>query len=445
MLTQSDVLATVEEENVRFINLWYTDITGRVKSVTMPPSQLERAMTSGAHFDGSSLEGFARVAESDMLLMPDPATFAIIPWTANESKTARIICNVFTTHGDPFIGDPRAALIRLLDTARDMGYTYKTGMELEFFLFENNPLDNPSAQLIPHDSDSYFDMPGDEAQRVRNRMLAVLEQMEIRVISAHHEIGSGQQEIDLLYDDALATADRILTARVALKAVARQHGLYCTFMPRPATDLPGTGMHTHQSLHDAESGDNVFADGENQYGLSEVAQHFLAGQLAHARAMSAILSPLVNSYKRLGTSFEAPMYVTWAHINRASLIRVPGIEPGNEDHTRLELRMPDPSANPYLAKVVMLQAGLEGIRSQLELPAPLEETIVNQSRSRLRQLEILPNSLRQALDALEKDETLLSALGPYISDRYLAAKRQEYEEYSREVTRWELERYFGRY
>jgi glutamine synthetase len=445
MTNQQDILNALKEQDIRFVNLWFTDITGRLKSVTVPPSQMKRTMEEGAHFDGSSLEGFARVAESDMLLVPDPNTFAVIPWTANEEKAARVICNVHTPSGDVFIGDPRAALIRVLESAKEMGYSYKIGMELEFFLFENNP-DNAGLQpLTPHDRDSYFDMPGDEAQRVRNRMMAVLEQMGISVLSAHHEIGSGQQEIDLLYSDALTSADRVLTARVALKAVARQHGLHCTFMPRPSADLPGTGMHTHQSLHEVESGTNVFSDADNEHGLSKVAQQFMAGQLEHARAMSAILSPLVNSYKRIATSFEAPMYVTWAHINRAALIRVPSIRAGQEAHTRLELRQPDPSANPYLLGAVMLQAGLEGIRQGLALPKPLEETILHQNRSRLRHVETLPNSLRQALDALEQDEVMLTALGPYIADRYIAAKRQEYAEYARQVTAWELAQYFGRY
>jgi glutamine synthetase len=445
MATPDEIFSIIDEQDIRFINLWYTDITGRVKSVTVPPAQLQRIIDKGAHFDGSSLEGFARVAESDMLLLPDLDTFAVLPWTANDEKAARIICNVYTTSGDPFIGDPRAALIRMLNAAREMGFTYKTGMELEFFLFENQPNDQDSKPLIPHDTHSYYDMPGDEAQRVRNRMIAVLEQMGIRVLSAHHENGSGQQEIDLLFGDALHSADRILTARVAMKAIARQHGLHCTFMPRPSANLPGSGMHTHQSLHDAETGGNVFYDADSQYGLSKVAEQFLAGQLAYARAMSAVLAPLVNSYKRLGTSFEAPVYVTWAHINRGALIRVPGIQPGQEDHTRLELRLPDPSSNPYLLGAVMLQAGLEGIRQQFDLPSPLEETLLHQNRSRLRHMETLPNSLRQALDALEQSEVILGALGPYISDRYVAAKRQEYSEYADQVTPWELKRYFSQY
>ncbi len=442
MATKPDVLAAVEESNIRFVNLWFTDITGGVKSVTIPAGRLGKVIDDGANFDGSSLEGFTRVAESDMLLLPDLNTFTVHPWANGTETTASLICNVHTPNGEPFIGDPRAALIRVLKQAEDMGFRYKTGMELEFFLFEDTPaLHN----LRPLDSDSYFDLSSDESQVVRRRMLDVLETMGIEVLSAQHENGSGQHEIDLNFDHALSSADRIFRARVALKAVARQNGLTCTFMPRPSMHLPGSGMHTHQSLHDLDTDVNVFYTDDDQHGLSKTAQHFLAGQLTHARAMSAILAPLVNSYKRLGTSFEAPVYVTWATINRGALIRVPSIEPDGREHTRLELRMPDPSSNPYLVSAVMLAAGLDGIRQQMELPPPLEETILEQNRARLRHIESLPNSLREALEVLADDNVVLNALGPYISDRYLAAKRQEYEEYSRQVTEWEVQRYFHKH
>ncbi|MEM6281572.1 MAG: type I glutamate--ammonia ligase [Chloroflexota bacterium] len=440
-----DILATIEEKRIRFVDLWFTDITGGVKSVTIPANQLENAIENGQSFDGSSLESFTRVAESDMLLMPDVDTFTIMPWEADHERTARLICNVHTIHGDPFIGDPRVALIRVLEQAKEMGYAYKTGMELEFFLFHEN--DIAGQPLRPIDGSSYFDLANDEVQLIRRRMLTTLKDMSIEVVSSHHENGSGQHEIDLMFDHALDSADRIMTARVALKAVARQHNLCCTFMPRPSMDLPGSGMHTHQSLHDSDSGANVFgsSDDNDDIGLSDVAQQFLAGQLAHARAMAAILAPLVNSYKRLGTSFEAPVYVTWAHINRAALIRVPAVESRGADHARVEMRLPDPSSNPYLASAVMLAAGLDGIQQKMQLTNPLEETILQQNRARLRQVEVLPNSLRQALEALAEDNVVLGALGPYISDRYLDAKRQEYDEYSRQVTAWELQRYLGRY
>ncbi|MBI5666622.1 MAG: type I glutamate--ammonia ligase [Chloroflexi bacterium] len=444
MATKEAILAAVDEHGVRFVDLWFTDITGMVKSVTVPTSKLPEVLDDGSHFDGSSIEGFARVAESDMVLVPDLDTFTILPWDPHDERTACLICTVHTLQGDPFIGDPRNVLMRALKQAAEMGFAYNTGVELEFFLFrgENGQGFTPR---LPQDEASYFDMSTDMSQSIRRQMLATLAQMNIGVDSTHHEIGSGQHEIDFRYDEALAQADKILMARVALKAVARRHNLHCTFMPRPDENLPGSGMHTHQSLHDLNTGQNVFADSSDQYGLSEVARYFLAGQLAHARAMCAVLAPLVNSYKRLGTSFEAPVNVTWAHINRAALIRVPHISAGKEAHTRLELRCPDPSANPYLASAVMLMAGLDGIRQQMPLPDPLEETLVRQERTRLRQLEVLPTSLGEALDALSQDDVILSALGAYVSDRYIAAKRQEFDAYNQQVTPWELERYLLRY
>ncbi len=446
MMTKDDVLAAIHEQSVRFVALWFTDITGLVKSVTVPAKRIGEVIDHGMHFDGSSLEGFARVAESDMVLFPDLSTFTVLPWDDQEERTARLICAVHTPESEPFIGDPRTVLVRVLRQAADMGYSYKTGMELEFFLFRTAQDDGLTAQ-VPHDQASYFDMSNDFSQGIRRKMIATLDAMAIGVDSAHHEIGSGQHELDLNYDEALVSADNLLTARVALKTVAQRIGLHCTFMPRPSTDLPGSGMHTHQSLHDIDTDANVFADNDHEYGLSEVARYFLAGQLCHARAMCAVLAPLVNSYKRLGVSFEAPMYVTWAHVNRAgsALMRVPHISPGREDHTRVELRCPDPSTNPYLATAVMLAAGLDGIEQRMPLPDAVEETLLRQDRSRLRQLEMLPNSLSEALDALSQDDVMLSALGPYISDRYMAAKRQEIDEYNRQVTPWELERYMSRY
>jgi glutamine synthetase len=442
MPTKDSILAAIDEHGIQFVDLWFSDITGTVKNVTLPSSELESVLDYGSHFDGSSIEGFARVAESDMVLVPDLDTFTVLPW--EEDKTARLICSVETLRHEPFIGDPRNVLIRALKQAEEMGFAYKTGIELEFFLFERNE-NGTVLPLKPQDRASYFDMSTDRGQSIRRRMITTLAKMNIPVDSTHHEIGSGQHEIDFQYDRALASADKVLTSRMALKMVANQFNLHCTFMPRPCMDLPGSGMHTHQSLHDLQTDQNVFVDTDDEYGLSQTAKYFLAGQLCHARAMCAVLSPLVNSYKRLGTSFEAPVYVTWAHINRGALIRVPHIQPGKEAHTRLELRCPDPSNNPYLASAVMLMAGLDGIRQQISLPDALEETLVRQDRSRQRQLEVLPSSLGEALDVLAQDDVILAALGPYISDRYVAAKRQEFEEYNRQVTAWELERYINHY
>lgn len=314
-------------------------------------------------------------------------------------------------------------------------------MELEFFLFDVDTEGRPT--LVSSDEASYFDMSGDRVQTVRREMLGTLEQLDICADSTHSEIGFGQHEIDLQYTNALTAADQVLTARVALKTVAQQHGLHCTFMPRPSSDLPGSGMHTHQTLHHLQTDENLFVDSNHEYGMSERARWFLAGQLYHARAMCAVLAPLVNSYKRLGQSVEAPVKVTWAHVNRGALIRVPGVYNGSRT-TRLELRCPDPSTNPYLATAVMLMAGLDGIRQQMPLPEPLEETLLLPQRNR-RHVDTLPHSLGAALDALQQDDVILAALGPYINDRYVEAKRQEYDEYKSQVTDWEFNRYINRY
>ncbi len=444
MTSASDIVAAVAEQGVRFVALWFTDITGLVKSVTIPARELENVFVNGSHFDGSAIEGFARVAESDMMLVPDPGSFVVLPWTEGREKTARLICAIRTQNGEPFIGDPRNVLERALQQAREMNLLFKTGMELEFFLF---PLDaSRQPQVDAHgDIAGYFDIPDDPIRSMRRRMLLALDALDIRVDSTHSETGSGQHEIDFQYDDALRSADNILTARIAMKSVASQFDYYCTFMPRPHANMPGSGMHTHQSLHDADTGANLFADSSSEYGLSETATWFLAGQLEHARAMCAVLAPLVNSYKRLGTSFEAPIHVTWAHVNRSALIRVPSTAPGKEYHSRLELRCPDPTANPYLAMAVMLQAGLDGIRHKMSLPEPMEETLMQGAPGRMRQIAVLPQSLDEALEALSHDDVILSALGPYVSDRYIAAKRQECAEYNSQVTEWELSRYLARF
>lgn len=442
---QQNILAAIDDQNIAFVEFWFTDITGIVKSITIPKSEVDAALSNGLHFDGSAVEGFGRVAESDMVLRPDLNTFAILPWDGDDVRTARLICSVYTLNGEPFIGDPRNALIRAIEQARQMGFSYQTGMELEFFLFRTDANNRPLPGQSLDDNAGYFDLSPNRTRVIQRTMLATLAALGIRVDSVHSEIGSGQHEIDLHYTDALTSADNVLSARVALKSVAQQFGLYCTFMPRPCADLPGSGMHTHQSLHHVETDENMFADPDHEYGLSEIARHFLAGQLHHARAMCALLAPLVNSYKRLGTSFEAPVNVSWAHVNRSALIRVPSILAGEESHTRIELRCPDPSSNPYLASAVMLQAGLDGIRQKLPLPAPQEETLLHTAQRRVRMTEVLPTSLGAALDALQEDEVILSALGGYISDRYSAIKRREYDDYSKQVTQWEIDTYLNRY
>ena len=444
MPDSNQVIKIFRQENLRYINLWFVDISGGVKSIIIPAERIEEVLEQGVLFDGSSLEGGARSVESELRLIPDSDTFAMLPWDSQDERVGRLICQVHTPQGDPFPGDPRWALQAALQQARNMGFCFRTGVELEFFLFQLD--EHGGAQPAwPHDSVSYFDLSTNFRQSIRRKMVATLTGLGMSVISSHHEIGSGQHEINFGYDEALTTADQVLTARVALKSVAQHNNLHCTFMPRPRRDMPGSGMHTHQSLHAIDSGKNLFSDPGHEYGLSELGRWFLAGQLHHARAMVAVLAPLVNSYKRLGTSIEAPVYVTWAHINRAALIRVPGLMPGGGTHTRLELRCPDPSSNPYLAAAIMLIAGLDGIRQKMPLPEPLEEDLLGQDRARLRRMKVLPATLDEALIALESDETILSALGPYISNSFLVSRRQEVEDFNRQVTDWEMERYFHRY
>ncbi|GAB4445213.1 MAG: type I glutamate--ammonia ligase [Anaerolineae bacterium] len=435
-----DILKAVKDEGVKFVNLWFTDIAGIVKSITIPESELPECLDHGVWFDGSSIEGFARIAESDMYLVPDLDTYAVIPWDAGDEKTARMICNVYTPQGEPFIGDPRGALKRVLDEAAELGFTFNTGPELEFFLFKASP-DGATLPLQPHDHAGYFDVSTDLALSVRRQMVNALRGFGIRTEALHHEVATGQHEIDFRYAEAITSADNAVTYRITLKAIAQMNGLHCTFMPKPAPFINGSGMHTHQSMVYKSTGKNAFRNGENEYGLSEIALHFIAGQLAHAKAMAAVVAPLVNSYKRLVPGYEAPVYISWARINRSALIRVPKTSKGHEESTRLELRFPDPSCNPYLAFAVMLKAGLDGIKKKLPAPDPVEENLYHLNDSDSVRLDTLPGSLSDALDELEKDEVIQEALGPHIFERYIEAKRLEYDEYRLQVTPWELDRY----
>lgn len=438
------MLRKTEEEGVNFIHLQFTDVVGIVKGVTIPVDQLPDALENGVWFDGSSIEGFARIAESDMYLMPDPTTFAVIPWeNGQNSSSARFICDVYTPNGEPFPGDPRRVLRRAMKEAEDMGFIYNTGPELEFFLFH---LDDEMAPLV-HDKGGYFDLSTDKAIGIRKDMVNALRAFGIRVETSHHEVAYGQHEIDFEYADALHTADNAVTFKYVLKAIARQHGLRATFMPKPIFGINGSGMHTHQSLVYKDTGLNAFYDPDDKYGLSEVAKHFIAGQMAHAKGMCAILSPLVNSYKRLVPGYEAPVYISWAQINRSALIRVPKVSPKKTQNTRIELRCPDPSCNPYLAFAVMLKAGLDGIQRKLPVPEPAEEDLyhLDEARKRERHLETLPGSLYEALEELKRDEVIKETLGPHVYERFLEAKIQEWDEYRLQVTRWELERYLPIY
>jgi len=445
MTTKAEIVRQVTDEGIEFISMQFTDIVGIVKSVTIPVSELDTALDRGVWFDGSSVEGFARIAESDMYLVPDLETFAIIPWDQDSGLTARFICDVYTPDGTPFAGDPRFILKRVLGEAAEMGWTFNAGTEPEFFLFRRDS--DGQAVPYPHDKGGYFDLSTDRGVVMRKEMVNALSAFGIRVEASHHEVATGQHEIDFRYTDALRTADNVVTFKTTLKEVARQHGLHATFMPKPITGINGSGMHVHQSLVDVQTGENVFADAGGGIGLSQVARQFIAGQLAHARAMSAVLAPLVNSYKRLVPGYEAPVYISWGQINRSALIRVPQVQPDRPESTRLELRCPDPSCNPYLAFAVMLRSGLQGIKDGLEPPSISNEDLYHlDDRGRqARGLDTLPGSLGEALAELQKDPLLRETLGDHIFDRFVEAKTIEWQEYCIQVSGWELERYLRIY
>jgi glutamine synthetase len=440
--SSQELVALVERLGVRFIDLQFTDIVGVVKNLTVPVQQVNDALDHGIWFDGSAIEGFARVAESDMYLVPDLSTFALIPWLSGDESTARLICNVYTPNKQPFMGDPRAVLARMLAEVEKIGLVYNTGPELEFFLIKPHS-DGSLFPIVPQDSASYFDIPTDMAAGLRRQMVSTLAAFGIVVEALHHEVATGQHEIDFRYADALKTADNAVTFRVALKIVAQQNGLYATFMPKPIRGISGSGMHVHQSLAYKETGANAFADPGDPHGLSKTAKQFIAGQLAHARGMCAVLAPLVNSYKRLVAGYEAPVNISWGRINRSALIRVPRAH--RLESTRTELRCPDPSCNPYLAFTVMLAAGLDGIRRDLPAPEASDENLYLQNNPALRSPNLLPGSLEEALEDFEQDEVIREALGPHICERFVSAKRQEWEDYRLEVTQWELSKYLPIY
>jgi glutamine synthetase len=436
---QRDVLAKVKSDGVKFINLQFTDIHGMIKSVGIPAHRLEEALEKGVWFDGSSIQGFARIHESDMVLRPDPVSYRILPWKSLDRPTARIICDIYRPDGRPFPGDPRYILRRAIAKARDMGFTYNCGPELEFFLLRKN---GERLHPAPHDVAGYFDFsPRDLAAAVRSDIVDTLQALDIEVEMDHHEVATGQHEIDFRYAEALHAADNAITFKYAVKAIAAAYDLYASFMPKPFFGRNGSGMHTHQSLF--KNGTNAFYDPGDEYKLSETAYSFVAGQLAHARALSAVVAPTVNSYKRLVPGYEAPVYICWARINRAALIRIPNYSEGREQSTRAELRFPDPSCNPYLAFAVMLIAGLDGISRELKPPAPVEEDVYHFDDAKLVELSIgqLPGSLKEAIDELKADEVLMDALGEHTGSGFVEAKLAEWDEYRIHVTEWELERY----
>jgi glutamine synthetase len=441
-MDSKNLLQYVVEDQVKFISLQFTDVTGVVKSVDIPVHRLETALEDGIWFDGSSVEGFARIQESDLRLVPDSSTYAVLPWSPIEMRRARVFCEIYQPDGSPFPGDPRGALRRILTRINERGWVYNVGPEPEFFLFRKNGPD--SIHPVPHDIGGYFDFSAnDDAVRVRTELMDALALMGLEVEMGHHEVSLGQHEIDFQYTDARKAADNILTMKYTVKAIAAQHGLIASFMPKPIFGINGSGMHCHQSLFD-ENGQNLFFDQDDEFNLSEMAYGFIAGQLHHARALSAIVAPTVNSYKRLVPGYEAPVYIGWAHINRSALIRIPHYTTGREKSIRAELRCPDPSANPYLALTGMLAAALDGIERKLTPPAPLNNINVYHltKQERIdRDIHELPGSLAEALNELEGDDALRDALGSLTFDTFCRAKWAEVEEYRTRVTDWEVERY----
>jgi glutamine synthetase len=450
-MVDAAALETIEKakaDGIRFVHLQFTDILGIVNAVTIPIHQMAGSVKHGTWFDGSSIEGFTRIAESDQYLLPDMSTFAEIPWQRGSGPrgSARVICDVFTPRGEPFVGDPRYVLRRQVERAKRLGYVVNMGPELEFFLFNRDA--NGKVVPLPHDLAGYFDFTADLAQEVRSDMVDALEAFGIRVEAAHHEVAAGQHEIDFEYADALRTADNAITFKFTLKAVAQQHGLYATFMPKPIFGINGSGMHTHQSLYSIAEGRNAFADPDNTYGLSDVARSYMAGILAHARGMAAVLAPTVNSYKRLVPGYEAPTYITWGRTNRSALIRVPMISPGKSiEGTRAEVRCPDPSSNTYLAFAVMIAAGLDGVERGLALPEPVEESLFEMDAARVaeRSIRELPGTLGEAIEELRADPVICEALGDHVLEHYVEAKTEEWNEYRTQVTQWELDRYLEAY
>ncbi|HKW11322.1 MAG TPA: type I glutamate--ammonia ligase [Gemmatimonadaceae bacterium] len=439
--SKQEVLELARDLDVRFMRLQFTDILGINKNVEIPASQFEKALSGDIMFDGSSIEGFVRIEESDMLLAPDLSTFQVFPWGDAENRICRVICDINTPDGAPFAGDPRGVLKRVLSRAASLGFTMNAGMEAEFFLFRPNS--EGEATTVTHDVGSYFDLaPADLGEEARRSMVDVLERMGFEVEASHHEVAHGQHEIDFRYADALKTADNIATFRFVVKQVAQQFGLVASFMPKPIFGQNGSGMHTHQSLF--KERDNAFWDAKAQWELSPTALHYIGGLLRHARGMCAITNPLVNSYKRLVPGYEAPVNVAWSMRNRSPLIRVPERRGAG---TRVELRMPDPAANPYLALAVMLAAGLDGVETKADYREPVNENIWEMSFRERRRLRIddLPHDLNEALDELDKDDTVRAALGDHIATHFVEAKRQEWRDYITQVSPWELENYLAKY
>ncbi len=438
-LTREDIVREVKDKDVHFIRLQFTDIFGQLKNVAITASQLDKALDNAVTIDGSSIEGFLRIEESDMRLFPDLDTFALLPWRPEQDRVARMICDVHLPNGKPFEGDPRYVLKRALKKAESMGYEFMVGPECEFFLFQTDEKGEPST--VTGDQANYFDLgPLDHGEEVRRDICLALEAMGFEIEASHHEAAPGQHEIDFKYADALKTADNIMSFRLAVKTLARRSGLHATFMPKPIFGINGSGMHTNMSLF--KDGKNLFYDEKDAKGLSREAYSFIAGILGHVRGMTAVTNPLVNSYKRLVPGYEAPCYLAWSSVNRSVLIRVPA---GSRQSTRLELRSPDPSCNPYLA--LCLTAGLEGIEKGLEPPKETPENIfaMSEAQRQAKGIASLPGSLKDALDTLREDALMMQALGKQVAERYLEGKEREWDEYRTQVTDWETKKYLVLY
>ena len=436
--TKQDVIDLVRENDVEFIRLQFSDLFGTMKNVAITARQLEKALDNKCTFDGSSVDGFVRIEESDMYLYPDLDSFAIFPWNAGGNRVARLICDVYGQDGLPFAGDPRNVLKRVMVECQKMGYKFNVGPECEFFLFHTD--DNGIPTTLTHEKAGYLDIsPLDLGENARRDMVLNLEDMGYEIESSHHETAPAQHEIDFKFTGANEMADCVMTFKMAVRTIAKRHGLHATFMPKPKYGINGSGMHVNMSLATLD-GRNIFADENDERGLSEDAYHFIAGLMAHAKGMTAITNPLVNSYKRLVPGYEAPIYIAWSATNRSPLIRIPT---ARGEGTRVELRCPDPSANPYLALAVCLAAGLDGIRKQIMPPAAVVKNVYEMrlDEKKAEGIESLPATLSEAVEELEKDEYILEVLGEHISRNYIAAKRTEWAEYTSQVTDWEIEQY----
>ncbi len=435
-MTKESVLKAVKDNNIRFIRLWFTDILGFLKSFAISPSELEGAFDEGMGFDGSSIQGFCRIDESDMVAKPDANTFTLLPWRPSEGGVARMFCDIMNPDGTPYEGDPRYVLKRNLKKAADLGYTMNVGPELEFFYFKNSQ----STEFL--DYGGYFDLtPLDVASDLRRDTILALEKMGIAVEYSHHEVAPSQHEIDLRYQEALKMADAAMTYRLTVKEIAMKHGVYATFMPKPIFGQNGSGMHVHQSLFKGKK--NAFFDAKDEYSLSAQGKAYIAGLLKHAPEISSIVAQWVNSYKRLVPGYEAPAYIAWARRNRSCLVRVPMYKPGKEAATRCELRCPDPSANPYLTFAAMLAAGLKGIEENYTLPAPVEEDIFEMGPKELKKHKInsMPGSLGEAVEITAKSALVKDCLGDHVFEQFVENKRIEWDKFRIHVSQWELDRY----